>query len=435
MFTRALKRQLSDCETRFQHAQAVIDAIGNHVATIEFTPHGEILDANRIFLGVVGYELSALRGQHHRMLCPKGYAESEAYRAFWKRLASGESHRGTFERRDRAGKQIWLEATYFPIKDPHGKVVRVVKIAADVTADTIRQREQQAVLQALDRSQAMIEFTPDGHIITANQNFLDAVGYRLDEIRGQHHRMFCYESFYKENPRFWDDLKQSRFKSGLYERRNAHGESIWLEASYNPVMDANGQVMMVIKFATDVTRRVEINQAVNQAAGLAQEIADRTVHSAAEGVDLLNVSVQTSSDIHGKLRCVAELIDRLNDHSKDIENIVATISGIAEQTNLLALNAAIEAARAGEQGRGFAVVADEVRQLAARTSQSTSEIDAVVRQNQELTATVTKSMSSVADSADQGSKQITKASEVMADIRKGASQVSETIAGLSVDQL
>ncbi len=435
MFFRELKRQLATCQTQQKQTQAVVDAIQRHVATIEFTPKGEILDANRIFLDVVGYELADLKGRQHKMLCERGYAESDAYRKFWALLARGESHSGTFERRDRNGKVLWLEATYFPVKNQHGEVVRVVKLVADVTTETARRREQQAVLQALDRSQAMIEFTPDGEIITANQNFLDAVGYKVEEIRGKHHRMFCHEGFYEANPDFWKELRQSRFKTGLFERRNARGESIWLEASYNPILGADGKVLMVIKFATDVTRRVQANRAVNEAANLAREIADETVRNTSDCTAMLKDAVQTSSDIHGKLHCVAELIDNLNDHSKDIGSIVATISGIAEQTNLLALNAAIEAARAGEQGRGFAVVADEVRQLAARTSQSTSEIETVVRENQQLTATVTKSMSSVAESAEQGSRQTEKASVLMNDIQAGAMRVSDTIADLTIDEV
>ncbi|HKJ84335.1 MAG TPA: PAS domain-containing methyl-accepting chemotaxis protein, partial [Mariprofundaceae bacterium] len=393
------------------------------------------LNANPLFLKVVGFDLEALKGHHHRMLCDPAYAATPEYRAFWQDMARGKSRQGTFERRNSDGEKIWLEATYFPIKDASGRVQRIFKIASDVTEETDRLNDQKAVLQALDRSQATIIFTPEGEIVTANDNFLNAIGYSIEQIRGQHHRMFCFDAFYEENPNFWEELGSGVFKSGLFERRTARGESLWLEASYNPIMDARGNVTKVVKFASDVTRRVEDNIATNKAAELARGIAEETVRNAIEGSRLLELSVQTSSEIHGKVEHAVELINNLNEHAKNIGKIVATISAIAKKTNLLALNAAIEAMRAGEHGRGFAVVADEVRQLAGLTSQSTTEIDHVVQENQEMIATTAQSMTSVADSAEQGSQQIAPASEMMEKIEQGARTASDTIAKLSVQNL
>lgn len=435
MFCGALKRELLACKEREQTFQSTVQAIKEHVATIEFTPSGEILDANRLFQQTTGYSIEQLKGQHHRMLCDQSYANSSEYRSFWQTLASGQSHRGVFERFNGAGMRIWLEATYLPVRDDAGRVTRIIKIASDVTEETNRLNDQQAILQALDRSQAMITFQPDGTIISANNNFLGAIGYRLDQIQGKHHRMFCFDDFYSENPGFWSELAKGQFKSGLFKRRNAMGRSIWLEATYNPIFDTQGKVIKVIKFASDVSKRVEANLAINQAALLAREIGGQTVTNAIKGNELLKSSVQTSTAIRDNVDHAAHLIDSLNQHSKNIKQIVATISAIAEQTNLLALNAAIEAARAGEQGRGFAVVADEVRQLAKRTSESTAEIDAVVRENHDLTSTVTESMTSVAHIAEQGSQQISQAALVMEEIQMGARSVTETISGLSVEKL
>lgn len=435
MFCGALKRELLACKEREQTFQSTVQAIKEHVATIEFTPSGEILDANRLFLQTTGYSIEQIKGQHHRMLCDQSYANSSEYRSFWQTLASGQSQRGVFERFNSAGLRIWLEATYLPVRDDAGRVTRIIKIASDVTEETNRLNDQQAILQALDRSQAMIAFQPDGTIISANNNFLEAIGYRLDQIQGKHHRMFCFDDFYSENPGFWSELAKGQFKSGLFKRRNAMGRSIWLEATYNPIFDTQGKVIKVIKFASDVSKRVEANLAINEAALLAREIGEQTVGNAIKGNELLKSSVQTSTAIRDNVDHAAHLIDSLNQHSKNIKQIVATISAIAEQTNLLALNAAIEAARAGEQGRGFAVVADEVRQLAKRTSESTAEIDAVVRENHDLTSTVTESMTSVAHIAEQGSQQISQAALVMEEIQTGARNVTETIASLSVERL
>jgi methyl-accepting chemotaxis protein len=433
VFSSALKRELQSCRESEQALRATVQAIKNHVATIEFTPQGDILDANALFLDMTGYQLEDLKGRHHRILCEPSYTASPEYTAFWRNLARGEAQPGTFARRDSSGNQIWLEATYFPVKDETGRVTRIVKIASDVTEETKRLFDQKAVLQALDRSQAVIEFTPHGEIITANPNFLRLVGYTLEQIQGKPHRMLCFDAFYEENPRFWEELQAGKFKSGMFERRNARGETVWLEATYNPIMDASGRVLKIIKFASDITRRIETNHAINEAANMARKIAGETVDNALEATDLLQSSVSTSDDIVGKVTRATGLLGQLNEHSRNIENIVATISSIAEQTNLLALNAAIEAARAGDQGRGFAVVADEVRQLATRTSQSTAEIDGVVRENHQLASTASDSMASASDSAEQGRQQISRVAQVMDNIHAGARNVSNTIDGLSVE--
>lgn len=125
-------------------------------------------------------------------------------------------------------------------------------------------------------------------------------------------------------------------------------------------------------------------------------------------------------------------VTELDATTSSINQFVAAIQGISEQTNLLALNAAIEAARAGEAGRGFAVVADEVRQLAARTSLSTDEIAKVVQKNRELTARVTDDMARVASSAELGKQQVDKVNEVMVEIRQEANNVSATVSSLSI---
>jgi methyl-accepting chemotaxis protein len=306
-----------------------------------------------------------------------------------------------------------------------------MKIASDVTEETINSIAQQSIMDALDRSQAVIEFTPDGNIITANANFTAAVKYDLNSIIGQHHRIFCDDLFYKENPSFWDDLKKGHFKSGQFLRKDKNGKDLWLEATYNPIIDKHNKVIKVIKFASDITDNIEREALVNEASTMAYDTSLETVTITAQAVQLLNSSVKISNDISVKANETNEQIDKLNKQSDNIQAIVSTIKGIADQTNLLALNAAIEAARAGEQGRGFAVVADEVRQLASRTSQSTNEIATVVSDNQEVTTNVQAGMNAVSSFVEKGKIQITEVAEVMVKIQAGATNVSETVGGLS----
>ncbi|MCF5865923.1 methyl-accepting chemotaxis protein [Aeromonas veronii] len=431
MFNFKLKAELQACQMQLAQAQAFIDAVKVGVATISFTPGGEILEANPLFLSVVGYSEQEVIGKHHRIFCDAHYAQSSSYAQFWEQLRQGHSHSGTYQRFDKQGRELWLEATYFSVK-VEGKVVRVVKIASDITESYLQLSRQKAIISALDRALAIIEFTPKGEIVTANQNFLSCVGYSLSQLKGQHHRLFCDESFYREQPHFWDDLAHGQLKSGLFSRRDSHGNEIWLEATYNPIKDESGKVVKVIKFASEVTERIKRAQAVSEAANIAQTISQETTRFAETGSELLAASVAISSAISEQVSRTSGLIGQLNEQSKSIEAIVSTISSIAEQTNLLALNAAIEAARAGDQGRGFAVVADEVRQLAARTSLSTGEIASVVQKNRELTAQITGNINEVATSAQRGKEQIGEVSGVMAQIEQGAINVTETVSSLAI---
>ncbi|MFB3947043.1 methyl-accepting chemotaxis protein [Aeromonas veronii bv. sobria] len=431
MFNFKLKTELQACQMQLAQAQAFIDAVKVGVATISFTPGGEILEANPLFLSVVGYSEQEVIGKHHRIFCDAHYAQSSSYAQFWEQLRQGHSHSGIYQRIDKHGRELWLEATYFPVK-VEGKVVRVVKIASDITESYQQLSRQKAIISALDRALAIIEFTPKGEIVTANQNFLSCVGYSLSQLKGQHHRLFCDESFYREQPHFWDDLAHGQLKSGLFSRRDSHGNEIWLEATYNPIKDESGKVVKVIKFASEVTERIKRAQAVSEAANIAQTISQETTRFAETGSELLAASVAISSAISEQVSRTSGLIGQLNEQSKSIEAIVSTISSIAEQTNLLALNAAIEAARAGDQGRGFAVVADEVRQLAARTSLSTGEIASVVQKNRELTAQITSNINEVATSAQRGKEQIGEVSGVMSQIEQGAINVTETVSNLAI---
>ncbi|MCQ4054146.1 PAS domain-containing methyl-accepting chemotaxis protein [Aeromonas sp. SG16] len=431
MFNNKLKAELQQCQEQLLEQQGFYDAVHGSVATITFSPDGTVLAANDLFLNVVGFSASEVVGQHHRIFCDKQYAQSSAYQQFWADLKQGRSRTGVFQRFNRRGEPIWLEATYFPVK-LRGVVTKVIKIAADITEHHLQLLSQQAVVKALDRSLAVIEFTPTGEVLTANANFLNTMGYTLAQVQGKHHRIFCDDHFYQENPHFWEELGRGQFKSGLFCRFNSHGSKVWLEATYNPIVDDNRRVVKVIKFASDITERINKSDAVREAAMLAHDAARETLSCAERGAGLLASVVDTSSLIASQLTHSIGLINQLNEQSRSIEAIVSTISSIADQTNLLALNAAIEAARAGDQGRGFAVVADEVRQLAARTSLSTDEIAKVVQNNRELTAKVTAEMSDVAGSAELGKQQVGEVNEVMSEIRREANNVSATVSGLAM---
>lgn len=406
-------------------------AIQLQVPFVQFTPAGVVTFANALFLKIVGFERDEVIGKHHSTLCFPDDVNTRDYETLWQDLRHGVSRSGRFIRQSKSGKAVWLEATYFPIVID-GKVVRIAKVASDVTQQQSTLERTQALLAALDKSLAVIDFQPDGTVITANQNFLNCFGYRLEEVVGKHHRLFCDTEFDQNNPHFWQDLGSGDIKSGLFMRLGHRGEKIWLEATYNPIFNHEGKVVKIIKLASDITERVEKSISTREAAQKACAIASETVASAARGREVIDRVLDTSSHINTSVNAVSKQIEQLNQQSRSIESIISTISGIADQTNLLALNAAIEAARAGEQGRGFAVVADEVRQLAARTSSSISEIVTVIKHNSEITSQITQTVSVVSDKAVAGQEQATIIADVIKEIIEDANSVSDTVKSLSI---
>ncbi len=239
--------------------EAVYEALNRVQATIEFNLDGTVVMANDNFLETFGYELNEIAGRHHRMFCEPEYAASEAYSRFWEQLARGEFLAAEFKRIGKDGREIWLQASYNPVLDEQGKPVRVVKFATDVTASKAQIAEFEGKIQAINRSQAVIEFQLDGTVVTANENFLKIFGYELEEVVGKHHRIFC-EPGYAETPgyaQFWEKLARGEFFSDEFRRVGKEGEEIWLQASYNPILDADGRPWKIVKFASDITAEVQ----------------------------------------------------------------------------------------------------------------------------------------------------------------------------------
>lgn len=423
------KSTIKELQHTLAYQNGLLEAIDRSMAVIEFDLDGVVLRANDNFLKTMGYQLEQVLGRAHRQFCSPQFARSSQYTELWARLKNGQFESGTFERVNSKGEPIWLEASYNPIKDAAGRITKVVKYAMDVTARVQKESETAAKLQAIDRAMAMIEFDLDGSILTANQNFLNRMGYTLAELKGKHHRLFCTaeladSSAYQD---FWRRLNQGEFFHGQFERVDKAGRTVWLEANYNPVYDAGGRLCKVVKFASDVTERVEQHEQNARSASEAYHISVETRKVAEQGTQVIQQAASEMREIAANIEQSSTLIAQLGERSEQITAIVNTIRAIADQTNLLALNAAIEAARAGEQGRGFAVVADEVRQLAARTSGSTAEISTMIGLIQSETRQAIKSMDGTRDRAAEGVDLANQAGTVILQIRDGASNAVQAV--------
>ena len=238
---------------------AIYQALDRVQAIIEFDLDGTVVSANQNFLNLFGYDLDEVVGKHHRIFCDPEYAKSDEYAEFWQKLGRGEFHEAEFKRLAKGGEELWLRASYNPVLDKDGKPVKVMKFATDVTATKLQNAEFEGKIQAIDRAQAVIEFDLDGTVITANENFLAIFGYGLDEVVGKHHRIFC-EPGYSESPayaEFWQKLSRGEYESDEFKRLAKDGTELWLQASYNPIFDADGRPLKVVKFASDITDEVQ----------------------------------------------------------------------------------------------------------------------------------------------------------------------------------
>jgi len=354
-------------------------AIGRSQAVIEFNLDGTIITANDNFLGAVGYTLAEIQGQHHRMFVEAAECESIAYRDFWTKLNRGEFQAGEFKRVAKGSKDIWILATYNPILDDKGKPFKVIKFATDITQQKLKNADLEGQIVAIGKSQAVIEFNMDGSIIRANDNLLNTLGYSLSEIQGRHHRMFV-EPAEREGTayrNFWAALNRGEYQAGEYKRVGSGGKEVWIQASYNPILDLNGKPYKVVKYASDITYQAMTRMRAERARSL--------IESVAAGSEEMNASIcEISQTMVNSRRRASEAVQqvdsadvqaqRLASAAQAMEGITGLISNITGQINLLALNATIESARAGEAGRGFAVVASEVKGLANQAKVATDKI-------------------------------------------------------------
>jgi methyl-accepting chemotaxis protein len=425
---------------------AKLAALDRSQAVIEFETSGAIITANKNFLQALGYSLGEIQGQHHGLFVDDATRSSPEYIAFWAALARGEYQAGEFKRVCKGGKEIWIQATYNPILDSKGRVIKVVKFASDVTERKLQAADHAGQISAISKSQAVIEFKIDGTILTANENFLGAVGYALSEIQGKHHGMFVDAETRtgRAYAQFWSALGRGEYQAAEYKRIGKGGKEIWIQASYNPIFDLNGKPFKVVKYATDTTAQVltrmrnedaqrkisrsidEVSNAISAAsrqsnnAASASAATTTSVQAVAAGAEELDASVKeiavtmsksksATETASGRVNAANQATQLLATTAKSMSGIVELIEGIADKINLLALNATIESARAGDAGRGFAVVASEVKNLANQAKSATEKIANEINNIQGLSDDVAQSLGDIKQAMGSLSEYVTSA--------------------------
>ena len=388
---------------RLLQNSATFNALRGSFAVIEFTPQGVILDANKHFLQATGYALSELVGRHHRMLMPPKDAASPDYTAFWDDLAKGMFKTGRYRRIDKAGRDLWLRASYTPVRGRAGRVKTIVELGLDITVVHTKAMEELSILSAIQRSQAMITFQPDGTILEANENFLKTVGYRMEEIKGRNHRMFVDPGFAAsaEYTQFWRRLSDGEFLSGDYHHIGKGGRNVWLQASYNPIFDANGQVVKVVKFAADLSERMENVQQIGNALaelsrGNLQTHLDRPL-------------IPSIDSLRGDFNnAVSALRETLHDIAASAESILQTSTAVSDSAGQLSLRTERQAANLEETAAALEQITATVRQSA--------ETAALMRTTAGKAREDTESSGQVAGTAVQAMGKIDESSEKISNI-------------------
>ena len=387
-----------------------IAAIDRTQAVIEFDLEGNILTANENFLATMGYGLDEIVGRHHSMFLAPADRNSNAYRTFWEQLRRGCHQSAEFCRVAKSGAEVWIQAVYTPILDAlNGQPCKIVKFANDITATKLRTTDLSSQVDAIRRSNAVIEFDLDGRVLDANANFLTTMGYSLREIVGQHHRMFvpAEEQGRREYQELWGALRHGAFRAGEFRRQGKGGREIWIQATYNPIMTPAGQPYKIVKYALDVTEQVLTRQRSEHVRGVMENVAAcaQQMNASIHGIaDCMTKSQTMVAEANSQASCAGQAAARLTQAAKAMVEITNLITSITGQINLLALNATIESARAGDAGKGFAVVATEVKSLANQAKSATerikSEIDGLRIVSDEVTDALTGIRSAIADVAE-----------------------------------
>lgn len=400
---------------------------------LKLDEQGRIQHANKTFLEETNMAQQDILGTAVLNLVPTELRNTDHFKHLQNAIMSGKFWVGAWQVSNSQGQYFWLRAAVCPVKSQDNKIIHFDIYASNLTRTIETSQHYESIINAMHRSTAVIEFDLQGNVLVANDIFLKSMGYKLEDIKAQHHRIFCHPETVNspDYAKFWQNLNKGNFVAGRFRRVDRYGNEVWLEASYNPIKNATGTLYKVVKFASLITEQVQHEREVSAAAQVAFDTSQATELSAKQGIQVVQDTTKVMSQLENQMISAVKNINDLAKQSQLIGSIIQSISSIADQTNLLALNAAIEAARAGEQGRGFAVVADEVRQLASRTSSATVEIVEVVNRNQQLSEEAVKVIEASQLQTQSVTSLLAQSRVTMDEIQVAAQQVVAAVAQFS----
>jgi len=412
--------QISQQETNnaVHELQAIHTALNRAQAVIEFTLDGYITHANENFLDVMGYGLDEVVGQHHSMFCEPSFEQSAAYVDFWADLASGKVERAEYKRIGKGGREVWINASYNPVLDPEGRVHKIVKFATDVTAEKARTAELAGLVDAMQKAQAVVEFDMDGLLVNANENFLGLMGYAIDDVRGEHHRVFCDDDYAASLAyrKFWQKLNRGEFDCGRYRRLGNNGKVVWIQATYNPILDLNGKPVKVVKFATDITEQVLLEE----------RSAARTETEQRKVAVLLDLVARASDgDLTGEADVVGD--EPLDQLSRGVMKMIADLRGVIGEV----------VGAAGKLSGSSRTIADRSNVVAASAQALGATVEEMNASVDGLTASIGSIARSTTDAnslaqatrneAEVGAKAVAKTIEAMGLINQSSEDIGEIV--------
>lgn len=389
---------------------------------------GAIHSASKPFHDLVGRGVGSLENRSIRHL----FANPSDADAVLSSLANDRDIAGTYAFATPQGRDVWTSLHCVRLDGAQGQ--QVAFLARDITAAQGKATNDAAVLAALSRSQAVIEFRTDGTILTANRNFLDALGYAdVSEVAGRHHRIFVFreDQDTPEYASFWRKLAAGEFFTGRFRRATRSGREIWIEASYNPVFDADGKVAKIVKFAVDCTAQMTVSRKVSSSIGMVEAVASGSEQMAVS-VREISTTMQTSREavmaISQSIEASVDLAEDMAQSAQSMERVIGLIKKIAGTVNLLALNATIEAARAGSAGKSFAVVALEVKNLAAQTNEAIGDIEQEIKAMQDVSQNLRQNVEEISAAAAKVSASVGTVASALSEQTAATRDISRNIA-------